>query len=131
VDLTDRGPGQVAAQDLIAQVPAEQWLRINAGDGSKGKRLYDWTRVPLWRWGWPAYVGFWLQGPWGLARTGRPGVRAGWGGCSGDDAIRPPLDAPTTGNNAGTATVGLKRFARSGDSNTAHHPEGHMRRPIA
>jgi SRSO17 transposase len=58
--LTDRGPGQVAAQDLIAQVPAAQWLRINAGDGSKGKRLYDWTRVRLWRWGWPANVGFWL-----------------------------------------------------------------------
>ena len=58
--LTDRGPGQVAAQDLIAQVSAEQWLRINAGDGSKGKRFYDWTRVPLWRWGWPANVGFWL-----------------------------------------------------------------------
>jgi SRSO17 transposase len=58
--LTDRGPGQVAAQDLIAQVPAERWLRISAGEGSKGKRLYDWTRVPLWRWGWPANVGFWL-----------------------------------------------------------------------
>jgi len=58
--MTDRGPGQVTAQDLIAQVPAEQWLRINAGDGSKGKRFYDWTRVPLWRWGWPANVGFWL-----------------------------------------------------------------------
>jgi hypothetical protein len=58
--LTDRGPGQVAAQDLIARVPAEQWLRLNAGDGSKGKRLYDWTRVPLWRWGWPTNVGFWL-----------------------------------------------------------------------
>jgi hypothetical protein len=28
--------------------------------GSKGKRFYDWTRVPLWRWGWPANVGFWL-----------------------------------------------------------------------
>ena len=25
----------------------------------QGKRLYDWTRVPLWRWGWPANVGFW------------------------------------------------------------------------
>ena len=58
--LTDRGPVQVAAQDLIAQVPAEQWLRINAGDGSKGRRFYDWTRVPLWRWGWPANVGVWL-----------------------------------------------------------------------
>jgi SRSO17 transposase len=58
--LTDRGPGQVAAQDLIAEVEPAQWLRISVGDGSKGKRFYDWTRVPLWRWGWPANVGFWL-----------------------------------------------------------------------
>jgi SRSO17 transposase len=56
--LTDPGPGQVAAQDLIAEVEPAQWLRLNAGDGSKGKRFYDWTRVPLWRWGWPANVGF-------------------------------------------------------------------------
>jgi hypothetical protein len=53
-------PGQVAAQDLIAEVEPAQWLRISAGDGSKGKRFDDWTRVPLWRWGWPANVGFWL-----------------------------------------------------------------------
>jgi SRSO17 transposase len=33
--LTDRGPGQVAAQDLIAEVEPAQWLRLNAGDGSK------------------------------------------------------------------------------------------------
>jgi SRSO17 transposase len=58
--VTDRGPGQVAAQDLIAEVEPARWLRISAGDGSKGKRVYDWTRVPLWRWGWPANVGFWL-----------------------------------------------------------------------
>jgi SRSO17 transposase len=58
--MTDRGPGQVAAQNLIAEVEPEQWLRSNAGDGSKGRRFYDWTRVPLWRWGWPANVGFWL-----------------------------------------------------------------------
>ena len=58
--MTEHGPGQVAAQDLIARVPAEQWLRINAGDGSKGKRFYDWSGVPLWRPGWPANVGFWL-----------------------------------------------------------------------
>ncbi len=56
----DRGPGQVAAERVIAQVPAEQWLRLSAGDGSKGRRFYDWTRVPLWRLGWPANVGFWL-----------------------------------------------------------------------
>jgi SRSO17 transposase len=41
---TDRGPAQVAAEQVIAQVPAEQWLRVNAGEGSKGKRFYDWVR---------------------------------------------------------------------------------------
>ena len=58
--MTDRGPGQVPAEQLLAQVEPEQWLRLNAADGSKGKRLYDWVRVPLWRLGWPANVGFWL-----------------------------------------------------------------------
>jgi len=58
--MTDRGPGQVPAEHLLADVPAEQWLRLSAGQGSKGKRLYDWARVPLWRLGWPANVGFWL-----------------------------------------------------------------------
>jgi SRSO17 transposase len=58
--MTDRGPGQVPAEQLLAEVEPEQWLRLNAADGSKGKRLYDWVRVPLWRLGWPANVGFWL-----------------------------------------------------------------------
>jgi SRSO17 transposase len=58
--MTDRGPGQVPAEQLLAQVEPEQWLRLSAGEGSKGRRLYDWVRVPLWRWGWPANVGFWL-----------------------------------------------------------------------
>jgi SRSO17 transposase len=58
--MTDRGPGQVPAEQLLAGVPAAHWLRLSAGQGSKGKRLYDWTRVPLWRLGWPANVGFWL-----------------------------------------------------------------------
>jgi DDE superfamily endonuclease len=58
--MTDRGPGQVPAEQLLAQVEPEQWLRLSAGEGSKGRRLYDWVRVPLWRWGWPGNVGFWL-----------------------------------------------------------------------
>jgi SRSO17 transposase len=58
--MTDRGPGQVPAEQLLACVPAAHWLRLSAGQGAKGKRLYDWTRVPLWRLGWPANVGFWL-----------------------------------------------------------------------
>jgi SRSO17 transposase len=58
--MTDRGPGQVPAERLLAEVGSEQWLRLNAADGAKGKRLYDWIRVPLYRFGWPANVGFWL-----------------------------------------------------------------------
>ncbi len=40
---TDRGPAQVKA----AQVPLEEWVRLSVGDGAKGPRIYDWTRVPL------------------------------------------------------------------------------------
>jgi SRSO17 transposase len=58
--LTGRGPGQVHAEQLVGQVEPEQWLRLSAGAGSKGQRLYDWTRVSLWRFGWPGNVGFWL-----------------------------------------------------------------------
>jgi SRSO17 transposase len=58
--MTDRGPGQVPAEQLLAQVEPAQWLRLSAGEGSKGRRLYNWVRVPLWRLGWPANVGFWL-----------------------------------------------------------------------
>ena len=40
---TDRGPAQVKA----AQVPLEEWVRLSAGDGAKGPRIYDWSRVPI------------------------------------------------------------------------------------
>jgi len=33
---------------------------ISAGQGPKGKHFYDWTRVALSRYGWPAGVGFWM-----------------------------------------------------------------------
>jgi SRSO17 transposase len=58
--MTDRGPGLVPAERLLTEIGPEQWLRLNAADGAKGKRLYDWVRVPLYRFGWPANVGFWL-----------------------------------------------------------------------
>src|SRR4029450_413396 len=32
---------------LAAEVPAEQWERRSAGEGAKGPRVYDWTRVPI------------------------------------------------------------------------------------
>ncbi len=40
---TDQGPAQVKA----AQVLLEDWERLSAGDGAKGPRIYDWTRMPI------------------------------------------------------------------------------------
>jgi SRSO17 transposase len=36
---------QRTARSLIAAQPATAWERLSAGDGSKGPRVYDWTRV--------------------------------------------------------------------------------------
>lgn len=44
---TDSGFAQVSASAMAAQVPSDQWLRLSAGDGAKGPRVYDWARVPL------------------------------------------------------------------------------------
>jgi SRSO17 transposase len=38
---------QVRVSDAVAQLPAEGWVRLSAGDGAKGPRLYDWQLVPL------------------------------------------------------------------------------------
>lgn len=37
----------IEAATLAVQVPAEAWVRLSAGDGAKGPRLYDWARVPI------------------------------------------------------------------------------------
>jgi SRSO17 transposase len=52
---TERGPAQVRADQLAAQVPLERWERLSAGAGAKGPRLYDWVRVPLFRLEWPGF----------------------------------------------------------------------------
>jgi SRSO17 transposase len=33
--------------DLLAELPTEGWIRLSAGDGAKGPRLYDWFLMPL------------------------------------------------------------------------------------
>jgi SRSO17 transposase len=38
---------RVRAERLAAAAPAEEWVACSAGDGAKGRRLYDWTRVEL------------------------------------------------------------------------------------
>ena len=44
---TEKGPAQVGAAKLASQVLDEDWVRLSAGDGAKGPRMYDWTRVPI------------------------------------------------------------------------------------
>ena len=39
------GPGSGASKG--GQVPLEEWMRLSAGDGAKGRRTYDWTRVSI------------------------------------------------------------------------------------
>ena len=41
------GPVRATAEQLAAAVPAEQWVTASAGQGAKGRRLYDWTRIQL------------------------------------------------------------------------------------
>jgi SRSO17 transposase len=38
---------QVSAAALADAVPERAWERLSTGDGAKGPRLYDWTRVPI------------------------------------------------------------------------------------
>lgn len=52
---TTTGPGQERADYLTAQVPAEAWERLSAGNGAKGPRVYDWVRVRLFRLHWPGW----------------------------------------------------------------------------
>ena len=56
--LQDHGLGYVLAvtraqrlgfgrvEDQVAEVPADGWHRLSAGDGAKGPRLYDWAYLP-------------------------------------------------------------------------------------
>ena len=41
------GPVRASAERLAADEPAEQWVTASAGQGAKGRRLYDWTRIQL------------------------------------------------------------------------------------
>ncbi len=45
--LTEQGPSQVRADRLAMQAEASAWVRLSAGDGAKGPRIYDWTRVEI------------------------------------------------------------------------------------
>lgn len=38
---------QVRISQLLADLPADGWTRLSAGDGAKGPRWYDWLLVPV------------------------------------------------------------------------------------
>ena len=45
--LTDKGPRQVRADQLASGVEESHWSRGSCGNGAKGPRVYDWTRVGI------------------------------------------------------------------------------------
>jgi SRSO17 transposase len=84
------GPVRATAEQLAAAVPAEQWVTASAGQGAKGRRLYDWARVELTA---PATAGCTR---WLLVRRSRRDGELAFYACSGP---------------AGTSLVGLVRVA--------------------
>jgi SRSO17 transposase len=84
------GPVRATAEQLAAAVPAEQWVTASAGQGAKGRRLYDWTRIQLAA---PATAS---MARWLLVRRRRSDAELAFYACS----------AP-----AGTSLVGLVRVA--------------------
>jgi SRSO17 transposase len=84
------GPVRATAAQLAAAVPAEQWVTASAGQGAKGRRLYDWTRIQLAA---PATAG---KARWLLVRRSRRDGELAFYACSGP---------------AGTSLVGLVRVA--------------------
>jgi SRSO17 transposase len=86
------GPAKLSAAQLAAAVPAEGWVGASAGQGAKGRRLYDWTRIQLPP---PAELG-WQR--WLLVRRSRRDGELAFYACFG----------PAT-----TSLVGLVRVAGS------------------
>jgi len=84
------GPVRATAEQLAAAVPAEQWVTASAGQGAKGRRLYDWTRIQL------ATPVTSEMARWLLVRRSRRDGELAFYACSGP---------------AGTSLVGLVRVA--------------------
>ena len=57
--LTEKGPRQVRADRLAAQVEESGWVRCSAGDGAKGPRVYGWAVMDIRPLGEPG-KGYWL-----------------------------------------------------------------------
>jgi len=75
-----QGPMRQSAKQLAAAVPAERWIACSAGQGAKGRRLYDWTRVAL---ATPATAG---MARWLLVRRSRSDGELAFYACHGPAA---------------------------------------------
>jgi len=56
------------AEDIAKELPAEGWVRLSTGDGTKGPRVYDWAYLELADLdpemvGAPPGLGVWTRGP--------------------------------------------------------------------
>ena len=45
--LTEKGPRQMRADRLTAQVDEASWVRCSTGDGAKGPRVHDWAALKI------------------------------------------------------------------------------------
>lgn len=67
----EEGSLQVRVDELSGEIPAGQWRRLSAGEGSKGERLDDWALVELYRLqltGWERFRNYQHWGRWLLVR---------------------------------------------------------------
>ena len=66
---TDRGWRQVRADRLASGVEESGWVRLSAGDGAKGPRVYDWALVDIRPLREPG-KGYWLMVRRSIAKPG-------------------------------------------------------------
>lgn len=45
--VTTTGLRRVRVDELVAGLPTRAWRTLPAGDGAKGRRYYDWARIPI------------------------------------------------------------------------------------
>jgi len=46
-EVTTPGLRRARVDELVAELPGHTWRRLSAGDGAKGRRYYDWARIPI------------------------------------------------------------------------------------
>ena len=93
---TDQGPRQVRADRLASGVEESGWVRLSAGDGAKGPRVYDWALADIRPLG-ESGKGYWLLARRSVAKPGEPAYYVCYGptGTTLEELVRLiPLTVP-------------------------------------